>query len=513
MVKYLELIKNNIFFLKNEYLEKLCDVALDVVKRDKIEVVFVGKLSTGKTTIINALLGKELLPTGIGTTTKSINTILKSDENKLEVIYGNGASEFYSLSDIEVVNQKIHLKALNVHLVDFPFSSIVFIDTPGFDELRQDLENLTLSRIPTADAVIFVLDITKGLTKKDKEFFDDYVIKFFRDKIFIVFNKLDMVKDEVSDAEIQKIRNTLGEFSVFVVSAKEKDKNFQEFKQKLFDYISETSKAQIIKNRISSIIKTIEDISSKQLSLIIENRQKTKEELEEKLNDYLKKKSELNKILNELRKKVDEIIYTLINEKINPLIEQKRIEIINRARQVDPDNLKNLIAFDLKNEIRSLLFEIKRILREELEKELEFDISSEVKLGLSSFIVFIVDIIGRVIDPLFSKYKIDLTDIIQNLLRTITFDIITNDINKVFDKLKESVISSIEKSKNEYFEELKLREYANIDSEIVSVEKGLEFLEKDKEEVENEIKFYENKVKVIQELVNNIRSELENKVF
>jgi small GTP-binding protein len=506
MVRDLEIIKNNILFLKNEYLEKLCDVALDVVKRDKIEVVFVGKLSTGKTTIINALLGKDLLPTGIGTITKSITTILESDENKLEVIYDNGVSEFYSLSDVEVVNQKPHLKALNVHLVDFPFSSIVFIDTPGFDELKQDLENLTLSRIPTADAVIFVLDITKGLTKKDKEFFDDYVIKFLRDKIFIVFNKLDIVKDEVSDAEIQKIKNTLGDFSVFVVSAKEKDENFQEFKQKLFDYLSETSKTQIIKNRISSIIKTIEDVSRKQLSLIIENRQKTKEELEEKLNVLLKKKAELDKILNELRRKVDETIHTLINERI---IEQKRIDIINRAKQVDPDNLKNLLTFGLKNEIQSLLLEIKSILR----KDLEFDISSEVNLGFSSFIISIVDFIGRAIDPLLSKYNVDLTDLIQNFIRTITFDIITNDINKVFNKLKESVISSIEKSKNEYFEELKLREYANIDSEIVSVEKGLEFLGKDKEEVENEIKFYENKIKVIQESVNNIRIYLENKVF
>jgi len=153
--------------------------------------------------------------------------------------------------------------------------------------------------------------------------------------------------------------------------------------------------------------------------------------------------------------------------------------------------------------------EIKSILR----KDLEFDISSEVNLGFSSFIISIVDFIGRAIDPLLSKYNVDLTDLIQNFIRTITFDIITNDINKVFNKLKESVISSIEKSKNEYFEELKLREYANIDSEIVSVEKGLEFLGKDKEEVENEIKFYENKIKVIQELVNNIRSYLENKVF
>jgi len=57
-----------------------------------------------------------------------------------------------------------------------------------------------------------------------------------------------------------------------------------------------------------------------------------------------------------LRKKVDETIHTLINERINPLIEQKRIEIINLAKQVDPDNLKNLLTFGLKNEIQSLFW-------------------------------------------------------------------------------------------------------------------------------------------------------------
>ncbi|MEO0225124.1 MAG: dynamin family protein, partial [candidate division WOR-3 bacterium] len=491
MERELELIKSNISFLENEYLEKLCDVAIDVVKRDKIEVVFVGKLSTGKTTIMNALLGKDIMPTGIGTVTKSINTVIKSDEDKIEAIYKDGSSEIYQLDErnFEIINEKPNLKAVNVYLKEFPFSSVVFVDTPGIDELQENLENLTLSRVPTADAVIFVLDITKGLTKKDKEFFDNYIIKFLRDKIFIVFNKLDLVSDEIDDYEIQKIKKNLEDFAVFVFSAKEKDQGFLDFKNQLFNYLSATSKSQIIKTRISSIMKTIEEITKKQLNSLIENKQKTREELKAKLAELKTKKSELDNVLNDLRKRVDAKIADIIKNQVIPLIDNKRMEVITTVKSIDPDNLKTYLSVNLRNEIQLLILSIKEAINK---SELEFDLSelSEIESTsfFTSFIISSIDFLGKIFDPVLRELNLpDLTDIIQNFIRTIATGSIEADINKIFNRLKDNVIYSIESSKNYYFEELKLKEYANLDSEIVSVEKSIEFIGKDKEEIENEI--------------------------
>ena len=516
MEQELKVLRNNILFLRNEHLEKLCDVAIDVIKRDKIEVIFVGKLSTGKSTIMNALFDRNIMPTGIGTITKSINTVIRSDEDKIEVIYKDGNSEVYQLDEkiFELINGKANIKAVNVYLKDFPFSSVIFVDTPGIDELQENLENLTLSRIPTADAVVFVLDITKGLTKKDKEFFDNYIIKFLRDKIFIVFNKLDLVKDEVDDNEIQNLKKGLEDFPVFVFSAKEKDKGFLEFKEQLFSYLSETSKSQIIKTRVASIINTIGEIAKKQLSSLIENKQKTKEELQAKLSELKNKKAELDNVLNELKKRVEDRISDIINNQIIPLIDGKRKEVIETARNIDPDYLKDYLTINLKEEIQLLTSDIKGILNKQ---DFEFDLKElfgpTSSLTFSSLIISSIDLIGRIFDQLLKKLNLpDLTDFIQDFIRTLAMDSIENNINKVFDKLKEDVINLMESSKNYYFEELKLKEYANLDSEIISVEKSIEFIGKDKEEVEDEIRFYESKIKVIEDIVNDIRNMLESKI-
>ncbi len=514
MEQQLKSLKNNLIFLKNEYLEKLCDIAIDVAKKDKIEIAFVGKLSTGKTTIINALLGKDIMPTGIGTVTKSINTVMKSDENKIEVFYNDERSEIYELDKnaFDSINEKSNLKNVNVYLKEFPFSNVIFVDTPGIDELQQNLENLTISKIPTADAVIFILDISKGITKKDKEFFDSYVVKFLRDKIFIVFNKLDLVKEEVDDYEIQKIKQNLEGFAVFLFSAKEKDQGFTDFKNQLFDYLSNTSKSRIMKARLSSIIKTVEEITKSQLTMLIGNIQKTKEELETRLSELKTKKSELESVIEELKRQVDTEFTEIIKTQIIPIINNKRMEVIEKINSVDPDDLKSYITIKLKQEIQLMMFDIKDVIKkgkEKLEfKNISIDLPDSTLLIISS-----IDLL-KIVDPFLKRFNIpDLTDIIQNIIRKITVSKIESDINEIFDKFQNNIIDLIQSSKDEYFEELKLKEYANIDSEIFSIEKNIEFIGKDKNEIDMEIKFYEGKIKTIEEIISEIKNKLESELI
>ena len=41
----------------------------EVITRRKLKVAFFGRTSSGKSTVINALLGEKILPTGLGHTT------------------------------------------------------------------------------------------------------------------------------------------------------------------------------------------------------------------------------------------------------------------------------------------------------------------------------------------------------------------------------------------------------------------------------------------------------------
>jgi len=511
MERDFELLKNNLLFLKNEYLMKLLDIANDVIKKDKIEIVFSGKLATGKTTIINNLIEKDILPTGIGTTTKSINTIINSNEDKIEAIFDDRKETYEFNKDIiDKLNETSGIKALNLYLKEFPFLSVVFVDTPGIDELKESIENLTLSKIPTADAVVFVMDIAKGLTKKDKEFFDDYITKFFRDKIFIVFNKLDTIQDEITEDDLEKIREPLKDYPVYFFSAKNVDDNFKKFKNDLFKYIEETDKNKVKKFRLLSIISAIDEISKKQLNSLIENKNKTKEELENKLKELIQNRNEIENKLKELEIKVDEQISNIINNRIIPIIDEKRQEVITRALQIDPDNLKSYLTYGIKNDLKIVIDNIKR----ELNRNLDVQIPEISGLTFSSIIVSLVDVIGKFLDPILQRFNLpDITDIIQNFIRDIAKESIKHNINTFFDKFRDSVIYSIERAKRDYFEELKLKEYGDIDAQKIAIEQNLEFIGKDKTEIESEIDFYRKKINNISEIIQSIKQKIETQII
>ena len=65
------------------------------VSRDKMRVIFFGKTSNGKSTVINALLGREVCPTGYGSVTRCFCSVEK----------GSKTSGVYSVRSIEAMEE------------------------------------------------------------------------------------------------------------------------------------------------------------------------------------------------------------------------------------------------------------------------------------------------------------------------------------------------------------------------------------------------------------------------
>lgn len=106
---------------------------------------------------------------------------------------------------------------------------LVIIDTPGLNAIGAEPE-LTLSMIPKADAVLFVLAADTGVTRTDMEVWRRYVSPVHRSGRLVVLNKIDGLWDELKDeagiaAEIDRqvasVAGTLGvpPARVFPVSA------------------------------------------------------------------------------------------------------------------------------------------------------------------------------------------------------------------------------------------------------------------------------------------------------
>ncbi|HDD43303.1 MAG TPA: GTP-binding protein, partial [Candidatus Desulfofervidus auxilii] len=195
--------KDGLKSLNNKYLLEYVDYCIEKVKRDKLEVAFVGEVSTGKSTLINALLGKDLLPIGIGPTTLKLAYIKKDNIDTVTVHYKDDSIKVFKVKKdiIEKISKDENVEDFEISLKDFPFERIAFVDTIGVGDI-ENMEQITYTYLPLADAIVLVVDVAKLLTSQQKELLE--TAEAYKSKIFIVFNKMDMVLDEYTNLEALK---------------------------------------------------------------------------------------------------------------------------------------------------------------------------------------------------------------------------------------------------------------------------------------------------------------------
>jgi hypothetical protein len=101
----------------------------------------------------------------------------------------------------------VEVPAWRYAMINYPHpllsNGLSILDTPGLNALGMEPE-LTVSTIPSAHAILFLLSIDTGVTKSDLEIWDRYVRPGLPQKI-AVLNKVDLMWDELkTPEEIQK---------------------------------------------------------------------------------------------------------------------------------------------------------------------------------------------------------------------------------------------------------------------------------------------------------------------
>jgi Predicted GTPases (dynamin-related) len=163
-------------------------------------LVVVGEFNSGKSTLVNALLGEDLLPEGPTPTTERIQLLA----------YGEGGEErgegFLRLWRPHPLLRELHL-----------------VDTPGTNALLESHQVLTEGFLPRADLVLFVTSADRPLTRSEAEVL--HLIRAWGKKVLLVVNKVDLLapKDQEAVARYvaQGAREVLGaEVPLFLVSAR-----------------------------------------------------------------------------------------------------------------------------------------------------------------------------------------------------------------------------------------------------------------------------------------------------
>ncbi|HYD16456.1 MAG TPA: dynamin family protein [Candidatus Nanoarchaeia archaeon] len=204
------------------------------IANDFYTVVVVGEFSRGKSTLLNALLGADILPTGVTPTTATINVLMYSEAPRMRVYGRDGDQKEKQLtpSSLQTFVADSDFDPDSVRYVEIGLPSsvlangMVYVDTPGVDDLSQQRADITYRFLPRADAVICVMDSTAPVTRSEQEFLESAVLVNRIGRLLFVVNFADKLDDEDRDGLEELVQSRLANAlggerpPVFVLSAK-----------------------------------------------------------------------------------------------------------------------------------------------------------------------------------------------------------------------------------------------------------------------------------------------------
>ena len=219
---------------KDEIKATDCRKLLARLAEDRFNLAVVGQFSRGKSSLMNAILGVERLPTSVLPLTSVITTVSYGDRERVLIHWKwtsypsavpIGDLTKYVTQESNPGNEKRVAVAevqLPVELLRLGFH---FIDTPGIGSAITANTATTTEFLPEADAVIFVTSFESPLSEAELKFLSQ--IRQHVRKIFVVINKSDLVSPEqqasVSAFSRERLRELLGGDipKVFIVSARD----------------------------------------------------------------------------------------------------------------------------------------------------------------------------------------------------------------------------------------------------------------------------------------------------
>ncbi len=215
------------FFTENNYVHG-ADVIADSINKlesGEFTIAVVGEFSSGKSTLLNALMGEKILPSFTDETTATVN-FLRHKEHATEgecgeVFYNDGTSQKINSADLETVskyvctNSDVDVVKEVDHLdlfLDSKFleGNVTLVDTPGLNGVAEGHREITMEQIEKSSAGIFMFNANQPGSRSDFEFLTELRKNIDGSSILLLLNQIDTLKKEEGqtvEMVIQKLKD------------------------------------------------------------------------------------------------------------------------------------------------------------------------------------------------------------------------------------------------------------------------------------------------------------------
>lgn len=222
------------------------------LSEDRLRVLVVGEAKRGKSTFVNALLGRAVLPVGVTPVTALATTIVYGSPERVDATFADGATRSYELGALcDLVTEagnpanRRGLQQVVVRLgAPLLSANVEIVDTPGTGSVYEHNTAEAESALERMDAAVFVLTADPPLSASERLLIERVANSSVR--LFVVLNKADRLDavelDEARTFAVRILRELFGDaVAVQPVSARHAldghDLGFEQFRRRFESYL------------------------------------------------------------------------------------------------------------------------------------------------------------------------------------------------------------------------------------------------------------------------------------
>jgi small GTP-binding protein len=165
----------------------------------RLRVLVAGEAKRGKSTLVNALLGRDVLPVGVTPLTAVPATVVgvRPDQEGIDVSFTSGDARHFPLSELDLFGTERgnagncrHVSGITVGL-NAPIldRGVEIVDTPGMGSVHAHNTAAAATALPTMDAAIFVLTADPPVSASERDLLRE--VAGMSVALFVVLNKAD----------------------------------------------------------------------------------------------------------------------------------------------------------------------------------------------------------------------------------------------------------------------------------------------------------------------------------
>lgn len=193
---------------------KQWDKAITKRRTEPFSLVVLGDFKRGKSTIINAILGKSIAPVNVAPETFTINSISYGETPSAEAVLSNGQRIMLTADDLQRERLEKLTRAFpdSLEYIDIRdnaeiLKEIRIVDTPGLSDL-DCLDKQVQDYLVNADAIVYVASALSPFSESEQVFLATHIQPMSFSKLFVLVNMIDAMG---SMKDIEKIINRVSE--------------------------------------------------------------------------------------------------------------------------------------------------------------------------------------------------------------------------------------------------------------------------------------------------------------